>query len=92
MEKVLQFLHDDDGMRCREDDLSYPYRKRKNGSVRFLPGYRVTREAENNVCGIQAKGAEAEKIHWLGFRMLSNGCPMEEIPPLPELDIDEYEF
>ena len=59
-QKLLEFLQDDDGMRCREDKLTYPYRRTKTGAVKFLPRYQVSGSIPDNCLDIQVEGVDPE--------------------------------
>ena len=91
-EKIVEFLYVDDGQRCREDDLTYPYKRGRDGRVEFLPGYRFTACSTYNTAAAQVEGIDPEAVYWVRERLLRKGRTIEEVPPLPELDWYEYSF
>ena len=92
-DKLMEFLNDDDGLRCKEDDLTFPFKKDKDGVPRFLSGYFVRDDIPSNRFGIKVEGIDAEALYWVRFRLLaSGGASLDEVPPLPELDLNEYSF
>ena len=91
-EKLLEFLRDDDGLRCREDELTYPYRRTKKGAVKFLPRYQVCGSIPDNHLDIQVEGVDPESLYWLRTCLLDEGKDPEQVPALPTLDFEKYTF
>ena len=91
-ERLMEFLNNDDGLRCKEDDLTFPFKKDRDEVPRFLSGYQVRDEIPRNTFGVEVEGQDAEALYWVRFRLLANGAGEDEVPPLPELDLEEYSF
>ena len=91
-ETLMEFLNQDDGLRCKEDDLTFPFKKDKDGVARYLPEYKVRNEIPRNNFGVVVEGQNPEALYWVRFRLVECGAEPDEVPPLPELDMDEYTF
>ena len=92
VEKLMEFLNEDDGLRCKEDDLTFPFKKDKSGVARFLPEYKVYGDIPHNNFDVVIEGQSAEALYWVRIRLIENGADEDEVPPLPELDIERYTF
>ena len=51
-EKVIEFLFHEDGMRCKEDNLTFPHKRDKKGVMRYMMGFRVPEKVEENMLNI----------------------------------------
>ena len=91
-QKVLEFLQDDNGLRCKEDELTYPFRRNHEGIIKFLPGYEIPRSIPDNVLGIQVEGVDPEALYWVRTDLLEEGLSPEQVPGLPALDLSQYVF
>ena len=48
-ECLMDFISEDDGVRCKYDDLTFPFKTNKRGVISFLPNFRVLSRIRNNV-------------------------------------------
>ena len=91
-QKVLEFLQDDNGMRCKEEELTYPFRRNHDGIIKFLPGYEVNTIIRDNVLDIQVEGADPEALYWMRASLLDEGLSPDQVPALPTLDLAQYVY
>ena len=92
-EKLLDFLSEEDGQRGRFDDLTFPFKTNRRGTIRFLPNFKVASRIRNNVCNIDLKAiGDPEELYWLRFRLLQEGKDESQVPELPSLNLGKYTF
>ena len=91
-EKVVEFLDADDGMRNKDNDLTFPYKREKRGTIKVLPGYKFPPGTPLSTKLAQVEGIDPEAVYWVRETLLRRGYATEEVPPLPELDWYEYSF
>ena len=72
--------------------MTYPYCRTKRGAVKFLPGYQVTPDIPRNTLNIQVEGVDPKALYWLRLRLLRNRLREDQVPALPELDLNKYTF
>ena len=92
-EKLIDFLSEEDGLRCKYDDLTFPYKTNKKGIISFLPTFKVASRIRDNVCNIDVKAiGDPEELYWLRFRLLQEGKDESQVPALPSLNLSRYTF
>ena len=79
-------------MRCKEDNLSFPYKKDKEGIIRFLSNFQVMQSIPRNTMNVVTEGVDPEALYWLRLRLLRNELEEDQVPALPELDLNKYTF
>ena len=92
-EYLMDFISEDDGMRCKYDDLTFPFKTNKKGVISFLPNFRVSSRIRHNVCNIDVRSIEdPEQLYWLRFKLLQEGKHETQVPALPSLNLRRYTF
>ena len=88
--RLCKFLEDDNGMRCRETDLSFPYKKDGKGNIKYLPNFKVAAHIPRNTMNVVTEGVDPEALYWVRTRLLRVGLEEDQVPALPELDLTAY--
>ena len=92
-EKLIEFLSEDDGRRCKYDDLTFPYKTDRRGAIKYLPMFKVPGKVRDNVLNIDVKAIkDPEALYWLWFRLLQNGMTEDQVPAPPSLNLHKYTF
>ena len=92
-EHLMDFIIVDDGVRCKYDDLTFPFKTNKRGTISFLPSFKVSSRIRHNVCNIDVRAIEdPEQLYWLRFKLLQDGKHETQVPALPSLNLRRYTF
>ena len=72
-------------MGCKDDDLTFPFKRNKEGVIKFLHRYRVPEEIPRNIMNVRTQDVDAEVLYWVYwlYWLLRNGLETDQVPALP---------
>ena len=90
IDRVYDFLESDDGVRHRESNLPFLYKKDGRGNIKYLPNFKVETEIKRNTMNVVMKGVDPEALYWVRTRLLRIRLSVDQVPAMPELDLCAY--